>query len=314
MFAPRESRAHVRDLVAQAAGANFNFLRVWGGGYYPGEDFFDACDENGLLVWMDFAFACKGYPIGNPGWADNVRHEVVDVVRRLRNHPSMGVWCGNNEVEAIVKNYGVMGQDDYDKLFHGLIGETLKAEYPAAQYVGGSPEAGDEHNWWVWHIGADFEKYRESHGWMTEFGFQSFPDPATVESYSTPADRDSVLSDVMKFHQNNGNKRGNEMILEQMAKYFRPAKDFDSTLWVSQINQAMGMSVGIEHWRSDWPQSSGSFVWQYDDCWPGPTWACVDYFGRPKAVLYRLKHAYAPLLVTGLFDEQDQGSVRGRRS
>ena len=130
MFAPRESREHIRDLIAQAAGANFNFLRVWGGGYYPGEDFFDACDENGLLVWMDFAFACKGYPIGNPGWADNVRHEVVDVVRRLRGHPSMAVWCGNNEVEAIVKNYGVMGQEDYDKLFHKLIGETVEQEYP----------------------------------------------------------------------------------------------------------------------------------------------------------------------------------------
>ena len=306
MFAPRVTREHLRDLLAQATGANFNFLRVWGGGYYPGEDFFDACDERGLLVWMDFAFACKGYPIGNPVWADNVRHEVVDVVRRLRDHPSMAVWCGNNEVEAIVKNYGVMSQDEYDKLFHKLIGETVEQEYPAAQYVGGSPEAGDEHNWWVWHIGADFEKYRESHGWMTEFGFQSFPVPATVESYSTPADRDSVLGDVMKFHQNNGNKRGNEMILEQMAKYFRPAKDFNSTLWVSQINQAMGMSVGIEHWRSDWPQSSGSFVWQYDDCWPGPTWACLDYFGRPKAVLYRLKHVYAPLLVTGVFDEGQQ--------
>ena len=306
MFAPRESREHLRDLVAQAAGANFNFLRVWGGGYYPGEDFFDACDEDGLLVWMDFAFACKGYPIGNPGWAENVRHEVVDVVRRLRDHPSMAVWCGNNEVEAIVKNYGVMGQDDYDKLFHKLIGATVEQEYPAAQYVGGSPETGDEHNWWVWHVGAEFEKYRDSHGWMTEFGFQSFPVPATVESYSTPSDRESVLSDVMRFHQNNGNKRGNEMILDQMARYFRPARDFDSTLWLSQINQALGMTIGIEHWRGDWPRSSGAFVWQFDDCWPGPTWACVDYFGRPKAVLYRLKHAYAPLLVTGVFDEGQQ--------
>ena len=308
MFAPRESRAHVRDLVAQAVKANFNSMRVWGGGYYPGEDFFDAADETGLLIWMDFAYACKGYPIGNPQWADNARAEVIDVVRRLRDHPSMAVWCGNNEVEAIVKNYGVMGQDDYDKLFHNLIGATVKKEFPAANYVGGSPEKGDEHNWWVWHVGAEFEKYRDSHGWMTEFGFQSFPVPATVESYTASADRDSVLSDVMKFHQNNGNKRGNEMILDQMARYFRPAKDFDSTLWLSQINQAHGMSIGIEHWRSDWPASSGSYVWQYDDCWPGPTWACVDYFGRPKAVLYRLRHVYAPLMVTGVFDEK-RGAV-----
>ena len=302
MFAPRATPEHVRNLLQQAARANFNSLRVWGGGYYPGDDFFDAADELGLLIWMDFSYACKAYPIGNPTWAENVKQETVGVVRRLRHHPSMAVWCGNNEVEAIVKSYGVMGQDDYDRLFHGLIGETVKAEYPAAQYVGGSPEAGDEHNWWVWHIGADFEKYRESHGWMTEFGFQSFPVPATVETYTKAADRDSVKSDVMLFHQNN--KNGNDIILGQMAKYFRPAKDFVSTLWLSQINQAYGMCIGVEHWRSDWPNSSGSYVWQYDDCWPGPTWACVDYFGRPKAVLYRLRHAYAPLMITGVFDKE----------
>ena len=305
MFLPRVTPEHVRELLSQAAGANFNFLRIWGGGGYPDDAFFDACDERGLLIWMDFAYACKPYPIGNPQWAANVREETAQVVRRLRDHPSMAVWCGNNEVEAIVKNYGVMGQEDYDKLFHGLIGGTVKTECPAAQYVGGSPEAGDEHNWWVWHVGAAFEKYRDSHGWMTEFGFQSFPVPATVESYSAAADRGSVLSDVMKFHQNNGNGRGNEMILDQMARYFRPAKDFDSTLWLSQINQAYGMGIGIEHWRSDWPRSSGSFVWQFDDCWPGPTWSCVDYFGRPKAVLYRLRHDYAPLMVTGVFDERE---------
>ena len=304
MFAPRETRAHVRDLLSRAVDANFNSMRVWGGGYYPGEDFFDAADEMGLLIWMDFAYACKPYPIGNPTWAADVRQETAGVVRRLRDHPSMAVWCGNNEVDAVVKSFGVMGRDEYDQLFHGLIGATVEREYPAAQYVGGSPEAGDEHNWWVWHVGADFEKYRQSHGWMTEFGFQSFPVPATVETYTAPADRDSVLGDVMTFHQNN--KDGNKKILELMSRYFRPAKDFNSTLWLSQINQAMGMTLGIEHWRGDWPNSSGSYVWQYDDCWPGPTWACVDYFGRPKAVLYRLRHAYAPLMVTGVFDEKER--------
>lgn len=300
MFPPRATAAHVRDLLRQAAGANFNSIRGWGGGYPPDESFFDASDELGLLVWMDFPYACKPYPIGNPHFVENVRVETADIVRNLRHHPSMAVWCGNNEVDGIVTAFGLMGRVQYDQLFHDLIGGIVTGEYPAAQYVGGSPEAGDEHNWWVWHIGADFEKYRESLGWMTEFGFQSFPVPATVDAYTTPADRDSVKSGVMVFHQNN--KNGNDNILGQMAKYFRPAKDFDSTLWLSQINQAYGMAVGVEHWRADWPRSSGAYVWQFDDCWPGPTWACVDYFGRPKAVLYRLRHAYAPLLVTAVLD------------
>lgn len=298
MFAPRVTSEKVHRYMADAAAVNMNMIRCWGGGYYEEDAFYDACDEMGILVWSEFKFACAVYPGGNPAFVQNVRAEVTDQVNRLRNHPSIAVWCGNNEVTSLITGYRILRQKDYDALFHGVIGEQLQALMPEANYVGGSPEAGDEHNWWVWHVGANFEKYLDSHGWMTEFGFQSFPCPATVDSYTEPGDRKSALSPVMKAHQHNGNGRGNEMILEMMDRYFRTPKDFDSMLWLSQINQAYGVTMGIEHWRSDWPRSSGSLVWQYDDCWPGPTWASVDYYGRWKALHYELRDAYAPLMVT----------------
>ncbi|QDU58941.1 beta-mannosidase [Aeoliella mucimassa] len=293
---------NLRQRVADAAAVNMNMLRVWGGGYYPEDAFFDACDEFGILVWSDFMFACAPYPGNNPEFHANVRAELTDQVRRLRHHPCMAVWCGNNEVTAIITNYKMITQEEYDRLFHEVIGTKVKELHPQANYVGGSPEAGDEHNWWVWHVGADFENYRDSHGWMTEFGFQSFPHPATVRSYTDPADRDSVLSPVNRYHQKNGIGKGNEIILDKMHGYFREPKDFESTLWLSQILQAYGMSVGIEHWRTEWPLSSGSLVWQYNDCWPGPTWSSVDYYGRWKAAHYAYRRVYAPVLVAGMAD------------
>jgi beta-mannosidase len=302
MFAPRVTAEQLHHYIADAAAVNMNMLRCWGGGYYEEDSFYDACDELGIMVWSEFKFACAVYPSGNPKFVDNVRAEVTDQANRLRNHPCMAVWCGNNEVMSLITGYKVLKQADYDSFFHGVIGKQIHELIPDSNYVGGSPEEGDEHNWWVWHVGANFEKYLDSHGWMTEFGFQSFPCPATVNSFTEPADRTSVLSPVMKAHQHNGNGRGNEMIVEMMGRYFQPAKDFDSTLWLSQINQAYGITMGIEHWRADWPRSSGALVWQYDDCWPGPTWSSVDYYGRWKALHYKLREAFAPLMVTAQYD------------
>ncbi len=302
MFAPRVTTAKLRRYVADAAAVNMNMIRCWGGGYYEEDAFYDACDEFGLLVWSEFKFACASYPVNVPAFVTNVKAEVTDQVNRLRNHPCIAVWCGNNEVLSLITGFKILKQKDYDVLFHDVIGAQVNALMPGANYVGGSPEAGDEHNWWVWHVGANFEKYLESHGWMTEFGFQSFPCPATVESYTDLGDRDSVLSPVMKAHQHNGNRRGNEMIVDMMGRYFQPPKDFESTLWLSQINQAYGVTMGIEHWRGDWPRSSGALVWQYDDCWPGATWSSVDYFGRWKALHYKLRDAFAPLMVTGFYN------------
>ena len=303
MFLPRTTPGHIRNLLTQARDANFNFVRSWGGGYYEEQAFFDTCDELGLMVWTDFKFACNGYPGKNPAFADNVRNEVAEQVTRLSPHPSIAVWCGNNEIEAIVNNYKVMSQEQYDLLFRDLIGGTVKKLLPTVEYVTGSPDEGDEHNWWVWHVGANFEKYRESHGWMTEFGFQSFPLPGTVNSFTAPEDRDSVQSKVMNSHQHN--RRGNEIITNQIARYFNTPKDFESMLWLSQINQAYGLLIGIEHWRSEWPKSSGAFIWQLDDCWPGTSWSIVDYYARPKAAMYSVKAGYAPVMVTGVYEPKE---------
>ena len=304
VFPTRITAEKIRSYIADAVAVNMNMIRIWGGGYYPEDVFYDACDEQGILLWSEFCFACAPYPGNNPEFIANIQPEIRDQVRRLRHHAAIAVWCGNNEVEGLITGYKLITREQYDHLFHEIIGTEVKALYPAANYVGGSPEAGDEHNWWVWHVGADFEHYRQSHGWMTEFGFQSFPEPATVYSYTRPDERDSVLNPVNVFHQKNGNGKGNPMILDKMNAYFRPAKNFDSTLWLSQILQGMGMNTGIEHWRTDWPHSSGSLVWQYNDCWPGPTWASVDYYGRWKAAQYGYRHAFAPVMISGLYDEK----------
>ncbi|MFT3787150.1 MAG: hypothetical protein QM770_13440 [Tepidisphaeraceae bacterium] len=303
-FPSRVTAGRLRQLVADAKAANMNMLRCWGGGYYEEDAFFNACDEAGILIWFEFKFANNLYPAGNSKFVDNVKHEVTDQVTRVRHHPSIAVWSGNNEVMGFVTGFKVLSQQDYNAFYHGVIGKTLLALKPDANYVGGSPEAGDEHNWWVWHIGAEFEKYRESHGWMTEFGFQSFPCPTTVHTYAAPGDDDLLKSPVHLAHQLNGNGRGNAIILDQMARYFRPAKDFESTLWLSQINQAYGMLVGIEHWRSDGPASSGALVWQYNDTWPGASWSAIDYFGRWKALQYRLRSACAPVMVCAIAHEK----------
>jgi beta-mannosidase len=304
VFPARVTADKLRQYVSDAVAVNMNMLRVWGGGYYPDDAFFDACDEMGILVWMDFPFACAPYPGNNPEFQENVRAELTDQVRRLRHHPSIAVWCGNNEVEGLITSYKLITREEYDRLFHEVIGTKVKELFPEIIYVGGSPEAGDEHNWWVWHVGADFEHYRQSHGWMTEFGFQSFPHPATVNQYTEVGDRDSVFSEINLFHQKNGNGKGNQIILDKLEGYFRKAKDFESTLWLSQILQSYGMNIGIEHWRTDWPHSSGSFVWQYNDCWPGPSWSSVDYYGRWKAAHYGYRRVYAPVMVAGLVEAE----------
>jgi beta-mannosidase len=304
IFPTDVTETKLRRFVQEAAAAHMNALRCWGGGYYEEDAFYDACDEAGILVWMDFKFACAAYPTADPAFMANVAAEADDNIRRLRNHPSIAVWSGNNEVHALVSGYHVMRQEDYDRLFNDQLRRQVAALVPGAAYVPGSPDSGDEHNWWVWHVGAPFEKYLDSHGLMTEFGFQSFPCPATVDSYTAPADRASALTDVMQFHQRNGNGRGNPMILEMMGRYFRKPRNLDMTLWLSQINQAYGMTLGIEHWRSDWPNSTGDLIWQYDDIWPGPSWSCIDYFGRWKAVMYRVRAAYAPLMVTAKYEAQ----------
>ena len=294
-----------RRLVALAKRGNMNMLRFWGGGLYEDDALYDACDEAGLLVWFEFKFACTPYPAFDPAWVEDVRCEAVDNVTRLRNHPSIAIWSGNNEVAGFVDEKTSMfrmSREDYDGLFHKTLANVVTDLVPGAQYTPGSPESGDEHNWNVWHGGAPFETYRKDRGFMSEFGFQSFPEPRTMAAVTAPEDRTSVLSPVMKYRQRNIGGHGNENIANTVERYFRKPKDFDSALWTSQINQAMGILTGIEAWRRDWPNTTGSLVWQFDDDWPTPSWSMIDYYLRPKALYYRLAGAYAPTMLSGLAD------------
>jgi len=301
----RASAARERKFVDDAVDANMNLIRLWGGGYYEDDALFDECDKKGLMLWTEFKYADAAYPAFDPAWVANVKAETIDNVRRLRNHPCIAVWSGNNECIGFVADKtdsNHMTHEDYELLFHKLLPGVVHDLAPSAYYTPGSPEAGDDHDWSVWHGGAPFESYLDVHGFMSEFGYQSFPQPKTVDAYTNHDDRASVITDVMRFHQRNWGS-GNQMILNGFNRYYHKPKDFDSTLWLSQIQQSDGVLTGVEHWRRDWPHSSGSLVWQYDDCWPTASWAMVDYVGRPKALWYRLRHAYAPVMLSGQLDK-----------
>ena len=304
-FANRVTPEILRRYVADAVAVNMNTLRFWGGGYYEEDALFDLCDEMGICVWLDFKFACSSYPAFDAAFMENVRLEARDQLRRLRHHPCIAVWCGNNEIGLMVKDQwsdSSMGRADYDKLFKNLLGDQVKELAPQANYVSGSPDCGDTHYWQVWHGGKTFDAYRSFTGFASEFGFQSFPEPRTVYGYTTDADRASLVTPVMDWHQRS--PKGNEKIRDMIPQYFNPPKDFDSSLWLSQIVQAYGIKIGAEYWRQTMPKSMACVFWQYNDCWPVASWSSVDYFGRWKALHYLARRFYAPLLVSGLEDPQ----------
>jgi beta-mannosidase len=303
-FATRVTSETLRRLVADAVAVNMNSLRFWGGGYYEDDALFDACDELGICVWLDFKFACSSYPAFDTAFMENVRQEAREQLRRLRHHACIAVWCGNNEISLMTKpewSKESMGRADYDKLFRDLLGSEVQALAPQANYVTGSPDCGDVHFWKVWHGGKTFDEYRTLTGFMSEFGFQSFPDPKTVAAYTSAADRASIMTPVMQWHERSGTN-GLDKIRDMIPHYFRAPKDFESALWLSQIVQGMGIQMGAEHWRRSMPKSMGCMFWQYNDCWPVASWSSVDYFGRWKALQFLARRFYAPLLISGLED------------
>jgi len=302
-FSTRVSPARLRQYIADAVAVNMNMLRFWGGGYYEEDALYDACDEMGVCVWADFKFACASYPAFDAKFVDNVRQEARDNLKRLRHHPCIAVWCGNNEISLLVKDdWSVMsmGRDGYESLFKRALAEEVKTCAPQSSYVSGSPDCGDVHYWEVWWGARTFEAYRELSGFMSEFGYQSYPEPRTVYSYTNADDRASTMTDVMKWHQRC--PLGNDRIKNMTGNYFRTGKNFDSTLWISQMVQAYGIKLGAEYWRQHMPQSMGCLFWQYNDCWPVASWASVDYYGRWKALHYAARHFYAPVMVSGLED------------
>ncbi len=286
----------LRWYMSKAAECNFNFIRLWGGGYYEEDELFDLCDELGLMLQFEFKFANASYPVRDESWMDNLREEIEQQTRRCRNHPSIVIWSGNNEIEYF---------EGYNELFKDFIGGIVNRLVPGAFYEVGSGAhgSGDIHTWGVWHGKQSAESYRTVEGFITEFGMQSAPVPMTVRAFTDPADRTDVLSPVMRFHELDGSGHGIEKIMSYTeANFGKAPRSFDDTLWLTDMNQAWMIRYGVEHWRRDMPRSMAAAIWQYNDCWPGSTWSMVDYYRRAKALLYQSRHFFAPVMVSGLQD------------
>lgn len=312
----RITEAHLEMLIQAAADANMNMLRVWGGGYYPEDMFYDLCDRYGILLWQDFMFACGIYP-ADADFFENVRVEAIENVRRLRHHAALALWCGNNEMEQGWCDWHWNKPDDplnqrlkdgYDRMFHRLLPKLLEREDPDHPYWPSSASAntpfeeansqiqGDCHYWDVWHGRKPFSAYRTSFPrFMSEFGFQALPPLKTIATYADPADW-NMTSYVMEHHQRSGS--GNGLMIAQMADTFRMPKDFASLVYLSLILQAEGIRYGVEHWRRNRNRVSGTLIWQLNDCWPVASWSSLDYFGRWKALHYAARRFYAPLLLS----------------
>jgi beta-mannosidase len=316
-FVTRLTPPDYRALLESAGDANMNMLRVWGGGIYEADEFYDICDELGICVWQDFMFACACYPTFDEDWMQNVRIEAEQQVRRLRHHACVALWCGNNELEQ-----GLCGPEwtihqmpwsEAARLFDGLLGEVVAANDAHRDFWPGSPHtpvgdrklcndpnSGDAHLWSVWHGREPFEWYRSSrHRFCSEFGFQSFPEPRTIAAFAAPEDQ-NISSYVMDFHQRSW--VGNGIIMSYMLAWFRQPKDFDSFVWLTQIVQGLAMKYACEHWRRQMPHTMGALYWQLNDTWPGPSWSSIDYFHRWKALHYMARRFFAPLLVSMVED------------
>ena len=311
-FPTRITKDKYRFLVKSVHDSNMNMLRVWGGGIYEADEFYELCDEMGILVWQDFMFACSMYP-ATPEFLDNVRAEAIDNVKRLRNHPSIVLWVGNNEIETGWMNWGWRQNlpaslwDDYKKIFLGVLQEVCAAYDPTRTYWPSSPHggleadpdsvrSGDLHFWQVWHAAKPFSDYeKQTPRFMSEYGFQSFPNIETVKSYTVPSDRD-IESPIMLAHQRH--PRGNQLVREYMLRDYAKPKDFESFLYVSQVLQAEGIRVGAEHLRRIMPHNMGSLYWQINDCWPVASWSSIDYYGRWKALQYYARRFYSELLIS----------------
>lgn len=310
---PRVNPDRTRRLLEDAKLANMNCIRVWGGGYYPDDYFYDICDELGLLVWQDFMFACAVYNLTDD-FEENIRAEFLDNVRRLRHHPSLALLCGNNEMEQFVAEGEWVDfprqKADYIKMYEYIIPKILKAEapqtfyWPASPSSGGSfdkpqdPTRGDVHYWDVWHGLKPFTDYRNYlFRYVSEFGFQSFPCMETIRAFTLPEDR-NVFSYVMEKHQRNASANGK--IVSYLSQMYLYPRDMELLVYASQLLQAQAMQYGVEHWRRnrDGKHCMGAVVWQLNDCWPVASWASIDYFGRWKALHYYEKRFFAPVLIS----------------
>jgi len=302
-----------RRLLEAAKTVNMNMIRVWGGGIYETDEFYDLCDELGLLVWQDLMFACAQYP-SIPEFLAQVREELSHQIRRLQSHASLALWCGDNEVFMCLGTTGDMMEYadrrvNFDRL-NRTLAEMTAIYDPDRMFWPSSPcngpqnmhqschdmTRGDMHYWQVWHGGDPFSAYcKIKPRFCSEFGYQSFPSLQTVKRY-TQERGINVTSPVMEHHQRHGG--GNSRIVEMFTRYFRfPAGD-EAVIYLSQLQQALAIKTAVEFWRTLKPYCRGTLYWQFNDNWPVASWAGIDYYGEWKQLQYHAKRFYAPLLVT----------------
>lgn len=322
VFLPRVTDENYRRVINTAKNSNMNMLRVWGGGIYENDLFYDLCDEAGILVWQDFMFACAMFP-GDEAFLNNVKEEAIDNIKRLRNHPSIAMWCGNNEILAAWYGWGWKKKEEaknkenadkmwkaYEDIFHTILPEAVEAYDSDRFYWASSPSSGtgieadlkngDEHYWGVWWGKEPFSKYATHIArFMSEYGFQSFPEFKSVKQYALPEDYD-IVSEVMNSHQRSS--IGNKTIEYYMLQDYDQPKDFESFLYVNHVLQAEGIKFALEGHRRAMPYCMGSLYWQINDCWPVASWSSTDYYQRWKALQYYVKKGYEPVLVSPYID------------
>ena len=324
----RVNPERTRRLLEDAALANMNTVRIWGGGYYPDDFFYDICDELGLLVWQDLMYACAFYDL-TEDFEASIRVETRQNVQRLHHHASLALICGNNEMEQFMcdaRNSLVRGDDgfgpknhrhvsDYVKMFEYILPAIVRQHAPDTFWWPASPSSGgdfdspndfsrgDVHYWDVWHGEKPFTEYRKFHfRYASEFGFQSFPCLKTVETFTEPQDR-NVFSRIMERHQRNGAANGK--IMAYLAQTYKYPNSFDDLLYASQLLQAEAIRYGVEHWRRNRGRCMGAIIWQLNDCWPVASWSSIDYYGRWKAMHYAAKRFFAPVMISA----EEEGEV-----
>lgn len=318
----RVTPERTRRLLEDCKAANFNAIRVWGGGYYPDDAFYDICDELGLLVWQDLMYACAFYDL-TPDFERSIRVETHQNVARLRHHASLALICGNNEMEMFMAgaNSALINHrtwefvptyphhiTDYVKMFEYILPAIVKETAPQTYWWPASPSSGgnfdtpndenrgDNHYWDVWHGEKPFTEYRKFFfRYASEFGFQSFPCLKSVEQFTLPDDR-NIFSRVMERHQRN--QAANGKILSYLSQTFRYPNSFDDLLYASQLMQAEAIRYGVEHWRRNRGRCMGAIIWQLNDIWPVASWASIDYYGRWKALHYAAKRFFAPVMIS----------------
>jgi beta-mannosidase len=322
-FPPRTTDARMRRELRSAVDANMNMLRMWGGGYYQTDDFYQMADEMGLMIWQEFMFG-GAVPPYDVAFRENTRQEAVEQVTRLRDHPSIVVWCANNEVQTGWENWGdrvafkdTLAPQERERIVTGmttLFGQVLRGavtQYsPQTPYLAGSPSTdldgpadqdndGDRHYWAVWG-GSPVEAYLdETPRFQSEYGLQSFPEMRTIRTVAAPSDL-SVSSPVIKAHQKYAKGEGNDRLLLYIRRNYGEPKDFDSFVYLSQVMQADGIELAATHLRASRPQTMGSLYWQLNDVWPGASWSSLDYYGRWKALQFHARRFYAPVIITAI--------------